>query len=209
MGVDIKLFVEIDYSNCTPSFNNEGDVRSLAGGEFFVRCDCSLFRALAGLIDVARHTKSASSVIPRGLPLNVSDVVYYRYYHIVDERGYEDAAFDLVTSSIWTLPVVSESVANEWVNAGLSHYAPQTFHGLGRRRRPRVSDPDWKYVNWLTPEEFRFVVQGLRADQLVENPEISGICSLLGEIQGRLGPDRVRVVYWFDGELADTGTAVQ
>lgn len=201
MGVDIKLFVEIDYADSGLPFLSEGDIRSLAFGELFVRRNYSLYYLLAGLPTGTVPECENEPVHLRGIPPMLSDVVFYRYYHIVDEAGYIDAAFDTISSSLWTLPVVPEETAQLWVDSGQSHYARERLHGLGRRRRRRVSGPNWHYANWLTADEFLSIVRLLETNALNNNPEIIALSALLNELKDQLGPERARAIYWFDNEL--------
>lgn len=149
MGTDIHAFVEVDFSEGLQPFA-PGDIRGC--GEFFVWRHPGLFEALgwAPADDDGRHTKSRT----RGLPSGTSDVVYSRYYHVVDQPGYEYGHLDSVSSFIAALPPVSESQAAEWVAQGLSTYDLSQRNALGTPGRPRVSNPDWHSPGWLSLTEF-------------------------------------------------------
>jgi len=197
MGVDIKLFIEIDYSADDPAFCNAGNIRSLANGEFFVKRNYDLFLLLVGGNQVHENGYSA----PRGLPSVVSEVVYYRYYHIVDEKGYGDGALDNVSASRWLLPIVSEESAQQWVKLGLSHFAPESYNAFGRRKRRRVSCADWKNASWLSANDLICFFNHLPVGILTRNADFSGIVSAATELAQSFGSERVRAVFWFDNEL--------
>ncbi len=201
MGTDIHLFLETDYSDESPAFGSSAGIRSFAKAELFVRRNYGVFDALAGTRSRSvGHVDECRRLFPsRGIPEPVSDAVYYRYFRLVNVANYADIAYDAESLSHWVWPSVSPSAAEEWIKAGLSHYAPERCNLVDRPARPRVSHPDWHSSSWLFPDEMSRALEYASVKLTDSDWEFQLVLRLASEIEANRGDGRVRFVFWFDG----------
>jgi hypothetical protein len=202
MGVDIYLFVEVDWGRADQPFATGEEVRGFNLGEFFIwQSNLAMYYALGlGCCTRCRRQRPPDEcdrppLFPlRGLPPNIGNGVMSRYFHIVDTQGYS-TIFEPI------LPTVGPEEAEQWVAAGASQDGPPLEIARGRRgweSLRRVSCPDWHCTNWLTLAEFRraLVHHGVRFVEL--GPCVHAIVAAMEAIESRLGMGRTRLVYWFD-----------
>lgn len=78
--------------------------------------------------------------------------------------------------------------AERWVTSGISHYTDET--------KRWVTDPDAHSHTWLTPAEFRAVLEAPREGGWSIDEPYWGLLAMIEEIERR--GKRARLVIWFD-----------
>jgi hypothetical protein len=199
------MYIEYDSKDC-PDFRDSGSLWSFNTAEFSIPSQASLFAALGYNCPRAGHADLGTSgttsdaqglLLGRGLPEYVSDVVFHRYYHIVDEVGYRDTHVDAPAYPLTALPSVSPAVAEEWVASGRSRYAPERLNAVGRRGRRRVSNPQWHGANWLFYDELCLLL-GQLPSSILPSIDFRIAVEILNMFSSGVHPRYARLVYWFD-----------
>jgi hypothetical protein len=202
MGTDIHTFVEVDYATTGEPFGASAEVRCFNQGEFFLWHDYDLFDALGNGRSHSfppEEVKRWALFPPRGLPANISQAVFLRYYHLVADPRYKEAQLDGHWEFYPGLQPVPPEEAARWVGEGWSHYLdPPVRNAAGRPGRPRVSSPNWHSASWLRlPEVYQALAHfGISVQDLGAAAQV--ILRVMEEFENRLGVGRSRLVFWFD-----------
>ena len=177
MGADIHAFIEYE--------TEWGGLREFTRGQLSLPADYPLFHALAG---VRSETDDPPLFPPRGLPERTSTEILTAYFTPVfaDEdvstrprpRG---APFYLLRSEVEADP----------------RYRDREQRG-GPGRRWTVADPDWHTPSWLTYREVLAALAHLSLSVAERPVEFRAAVAAMAELAGEFGPDRVRLVFWFD-----------
>ena len=187
MGRDIHLYLETD-SKSTSGF---GEPESFAADRVWIPRSYRLFQALGGLerVDfrVCSFTPGEPRPIfaPRGLPDPCSDPVSRQYYLPIRFPDEDDpwGPFD----------VASPEQAARWVESGVSIFADSPV-----RQNSLVSNPDWHTPSWLFEREVTAALAGCAYPEDELSLEFRAVLHLLRFFDQQLGPDRARIVFWFD-----------
>lgn len=179
MGADIHLYLE--HSAKEPSQSGKRHWCGV-GGRINPGRDYDLFAKIAGVRDCSEEG-SKKLFEPRGVPDDLGwEAAGDNRLKVVpdgeecsDEPGYRE---------------VNRSRAESWVQYG-SYWMP-----LGEYPEYWVSDPDNHSHTWLTPAEFRQVLEAPRPEGWGIDPEYWALLAAAEELERR---DRdVRFVIWFD-----------
>lgn len=163
MGCDIHLFIEYRESM-------RERWQALATSRFCLRQNYSVFAAMAG---VRGGPDFKPSFKPRGMPEEVSHLVgLANLLYVADAIKAEGDG------------EVSRSVAQKWVNDGLSRWSNDDQYF--------ITHPDWHSHSWLSPDEYQ------RALEASENPspDYRAVLAALRSLE-QSGCE-ARVVFWFD-----------
>jgi hypothetical protein len=214
MGTHIHAFLEIDWSSDGDPFAEQGDIFPFNTGEFLVWKDYQLFDALAngrsgnpGLRPRKRPLYPA-----RGIPDVISQSVAEWYYLQVIEPD-EDPR-ELVTewchSDDFLPGAIPRDEADRCVAAGDSRLAPDPLvrdvilrvedgaPQFRRVRRQLVSNPAWHHASWLTLSEIHAALDHFRLRVTKLNAEVQILLQAMALFEKSKGPERVRLVFWFD-----------
>ncbi len=199
MGTSIHMFIEYDDNSSSIPFSVIDNVYALSFAELRMPDKYDLFNALAGgRSHTTGDVNKPPMFRPRGLPTPVSYVVYYRYYHVIDDPNYTDKKYDQLPSWVVPLPFVSESTAKEWIEKGWSALAPIENHRLGRPRRRRISGPNWHSASWLSVSEIGSSLAFHGISEVSVPVEMLAYLSAMRNLEENVGPNRTRLVFWFD-----------
>lgn len=196
MGTGIHLFIEVDYSTEGAPFTESGNVRAFAEGELFVWNDYKVFDALANgrSRDLGDPSSPLALITPRGIPPQLSEAVFRRFYVRIADSS--DAAADC---TLWIPSVkVSSADAERYVAEKLSQRLDPRECPSWARSHPWISNPDWHSATWLTLQEFNASLAyfGIETEKL--RPEIQLIPVIMKRFEDTVGKNRTRVVVWFD-----------
>lgn len=197
MGTRIHIFIEYDRNQVAIPFSAAGDVVSFSLAELFLANDYALFDALAGGRNhVLGVMNKAPLFPPRGLPPYLSQQVYYRYYHVIDDPEYPDLPYDQLSSWVLPLPPVTHAIATEWMEQG-AKLAPIENHFLGRPRRRRIANPNWHCPSWLSVQEIELSLRHHSISEEELQSDMAAVLATMRSIEVRLGVSRTRIVFWF------------
>lgn len=180
MGADIHAYIEYDVGRDPPSHYFS------FGARIYLQRDYMMFTLLAGV----RSYDDLEPVYPvRGLPQNASWEARGDYFLSVvaddqdDELRYSEA-------------VCSMTNAKEWVERGISSWEPD--HGP-EAKYPTITQPDWHSTSWLTPREYRNVLDTHRQMNLRDLVSYNDIDhSYLATLAALDVLSKSRLVFWFD-----------
>lgn len=172
MGCDIHLFIEVA---------EEHGVTAWASGEVYMSRNYDLFAKLAGV-----RSTEAPMIPPRGLPFDLSNEVFHKYFHHV----LEEAEIQTFRGYDWVTP--DEAAA--MLAAGNSH-CPNLKASELAKPEAFISNPDWHTPSWLWREEVMRVVP----EELVALcPAFRVVLNTLYSIDNTIPGARSRIVFWFD-----------
>jgi len=188
VGTDINAYIEFDPGSGDP-FTNADSIFSFDPPD--LPRDSPVFSALAGV----RGDNPKPVVRPRGLPAILGPHAYGAYYdYIADDPnlcGHRD---------------IRRREADALVESRESHYPPDSPDPPNR-----VSIPGVFCTGWVDAEEFSRVIASARAHchEFAEflaahgsdsniSVQFEALALVVSALSERFGPDRVRLVFWFD-----------
>jgi hypothetical protein len=178
MGTDIHAFIEFDTQG--------GRLREFSRGQLAIPPEYALFHALAG---VRPQSDEPPLFPPRGLPVRVSDAVLRAYFTPVFAD--EDVAARPRPRSVPFYLLRSEV-------EGDPHYLRCERRGCPEDLRWLLADPDWYTPSWLTYLEVLAAISHLGLALADRSVEFRAAVEAMAELANESGPDRVRLVFWFD-----------
>ena len=179
MGCDIHLLIEYDEGGDSP-FSQEDLISQFGEGEIDISRNYFVFNALAGV----RGDDLPDPIIsPWGIPKIIShEAITSNYSYVIDEgeKIYDDN-YEL------------RSHAEDYVKNGYSHYRDHL-----NKKNGWVSNPDWHSASWLTYRELKAVLDVEYIEEKYFPKELEVVIGTLEVIERLYGPNRSRVIFWFD-----------
>jgi hypothetical protein len=181
MGRDIHAFIEL-ASRSAP-----GHFCAASRGEINFARDDDLFQALAG----DPQSENPPLYPPRGLPEQGSSELKERYFTpiVEDEEAPPDrSGFYMLRSEV------------ERMMKDKFHVAHLRCHYWGGPDGPRklISDPDSHTPSWLTHRELLAALEHHDLSVAEQHVWFRAAVAAMAELAREYGPDRVRMVFWFD-----------
>lgn len=178
MGADIHAFIEYK--------TERGGPLGFSRGQLVIPADYALFHALAG---VRPQSDDLPLFQPRGLPAWVSDDVLRAYFTPVFED--EDVAARPRPRGVSFYLLRSEVEADPGYKRCEQRGRPGDGHWM-------LADPDWHTPSWLNLREVLAAVAHLGLALADRSVEFRAAVAAMAELANEVGPDRVRLVFWFD-----------
>ncbi len=156
-------------------------IESVVDGPVQIGRNYLLYGALAGV-----RAKSAPLVAPRGLPPTIS-------WHTARRAFRRIHADDVPPEHLVGRNSVSHSEAERRVTRGTGRYGGPSRHGQFDCVTEEVYSASWLYLREV---EASLAHHGMTVNE--QNIFFASVIASMRLIESRLGPDRARLVFWFD-----------